>query len=121
MIFKSLESKKDLGVLALRLVIGWRLIAGAWNVISNNGMDGVIDFFNQLHLPMPNTCAYISVYAQFICGVLFIIGLFTRYAAATMIINFAVAIIVYDIHHGIEKAFPAWIILAASFFFLFNG
>lgn len=121
-LYSILESKKDYGTLFLRLIIGWRLVAGTWQVISKDGgMQIVKDFFEQLNVPFPSFSAYTSVYAQFICGILFIIGLWVRPAALVMLINFAVAIAAYDIHHGIEKAFPAWIILACSFFFLLNG
>ena len=116
------ESKKEYGSFFLRFVIGWRLIAGAWLAISIPGnMSGVKDFFEQLNLPFPLISAYASVYAQFICGILFIIGLWVRPAALVMVINFIVAIAMYDIHYGIEKAFPAWAILAGSLFFLLNG
>jgi putative oxidoreductase len=115
-------SNKDYGIFILRLVIGWRLIAGTWHLInSSESMSEVKDFFGQLSLPFPLISAYITVYAQFICGILFLTGLWFRTAGLIMVINFAVAIAVYDIHHSFDKAFPAWIILAGSLFFLLNG
>lgn len=116
------ESRKGYAVIFLRLVIGWRLIAGVWPYVSQSKpMSEVKDFFTQLHLPAPLLSAYLSVYTQFICGILFIIGLWVRPAAVVLIINFAIAIITAHLNEGIEKSFAAWIILAGSLLFLFNG
>jgi len=117
-----LESRRDYAGIFIRLIIGWRLIAGVWSYVSQSKpITEVVDYFTMLHLPAPLFGAYLSVYAQFMCGILFIIGLWIRPAAIVMIINFAVAIIAAHLHDGIEKSFAAWIMLAASFFFLFNG
>jgi putative oxidoreductase len=84
-------------------------------------MSEVSDFFTGLNLPIPLPSAYLSVYAQFVCGILFIIGLWVRTAAIAMLINFLIAIAAAHLHDGIERSFAAWIIFAASVFFLFNG
>lgn len=116
------ELKKAYGVIFLRLVIGWRLMAGVWHyVFQLKPISEVEGFFTTLNLPAPLLSAYLSVYAQFICAILFIIGLWFRPAAMVMIINFTVAIIAAHLNDAIEKSFAAWVILAASCFFLFNG
>ncbi len=116
------EPRRSYGVIFLRLVIGWRLIAGVWDyVIQIKPMSEVAGFFEQLHLPLPAASAFVSVYAQFVCGVLFILGLWTRPAAILMIINFTVAILAAHLQDGIEQSFAAWAILSASVLFLFNG
>ena len=121
-LYRYFEPKKDYGVIFLRLVIGLRLVAGAWVVIkSSEQMAGVEKFFQSLHIPAPGISGYVSVYAQFICGILFIIGLWVRPAALVMIINFIVAIIAAHLKDSLVTAFAPWVILAASFFFLFYG
>lgn len=116
------EARKEYGAIFLRLIIGWRLIAGVLPyVIQSKPISDVTGFFTQLNLPVPMLSAYLSVYAQFICGILLIIGLWVRSAAIVLIINFSVAIIAAHMQDSIEKSFAAWIILAASLFFLFNG
>jgi putative oxidoreductase len=116
------ETKKDYGAIFLRVIIGWRLLAGVWPYVSQaRSINEVKTFFIQLFIPLPLWSAYISVYVQFICGILVIAGLWIRPAALLMIINFSVAILAGHLNDGIEKSFAAWIILAASFFFLFYG
>ena len=100
------ETKTAYGVLFLRLVIGWRLIAGVWDhAIGSKPIAGVSDFFTQLHLPVPGISAVISVYSQFVCGILFILGWWTRPAAMLMIINFSIAIIAAHTNDPIERSF----------------
>lgn len=116
------NARKDYGIIFLRLVIGCRLIVAVWGVVfSWQNMLGVKDFFQSVHIPIPMISAVVAVFAEFICGILYTIGLWVRYAALLMIINFIVAISFVDVHNNFEKAFPAWVILAASVFFLFYG
>ncbi len=116
------ESKKEYGAIFLRLVIGFRLVEGMWNIVFNwQQLVGIKDFFAQINLPVPMISAIVAVYAEFICGIFFIIGLWVREVALIMIINFIVAIAVVDIHNSFEEGFAAWVIIAASIFFLFYG
>ncbi|MEJ7625513.1 MAG: DoxX family protein [Ferruginibacter sp.] len=109
-------------ILFLRIIIGWRLIAGAWPfVMQTKPIEEIKEFFILVHIPFPLLSAYLSVYAQFICGILFITGLWLRPASFVMILNFVVAILAVHLYDGIEKSFAAWVLLAVSFFFLFNG
>ncbi len=43
-------------------------------------------------LRLPELMAPLSVYAQFICGMLLVIGLLTRWAGLLMTLNFVVAV-----------------------------
>lgn len=116
------EARKACGAIFLRLVIGWRVIAGVWPYVGRSKtLSEVESYFSSLHLPIPSLSAYLSVYGQFVCAILFIIGLWVRPAALVMIINFTVAIIAVHLYDGIEKSFAAWVMLTASVFLLFNG
>src|SRR5688500_5408120 len=113
------ENKREYGLLFLRLVIGWRLIAGTWPyAFFAKPISEVEQHFSSLHLPLPLISSYLSVYAQLICGILFIIGLWVRPAAIIMIINFIVAIVAAHLNEPILKSFAAWAMLAAAFTFL---
>jgi putative oxidoreductase len=116
------EAKKEYGPFFLRLVIGWRLIAGTLGyALHNEPIDDVASYFSDLHLPLPQFCAWLAVNAQFICGILFILGWWTLGTAIIMIINFSVAILAAHMNETIQRSFQAWILLAASIFFLFHG
>lgn len=116
------EKRKSFGIISLRVVAGWRLIAGvAGYAFGIKPISEVAGFFEQLHIPIPMLSATISVYAQLICGVLFLIGLWVRPAALIMIVNFIVAIVAAHTHDPIEKSFAAWALLAMSVCLLFNG
>lgn len=116
------DAKKDNGILFLRLVAGWRLIAGTWAyAIHSKPMTEVESFFQSLHLPAPMVSAYAAVYAEIICGVLFIIGLWVRPAAIIMILTFTVAILAAHLKDQIITSFQAWALLAMALCFLFTG
>lgn len=116
------QKKRGYGILVLRLVAGWRLIAGVWAfALFAEPINEMSDFFATLHLPAPAFLAYVSAYADFICGILFILGLWVRPAAIIMIINFTVAIAAAHLQHSIIEAFSAWALLAVSLCLLFEG
>ncbi len=116
------QNKKGYGLFFLRLIAGWRLIAGVWAfVLFVKPINEMSDFFSSLHLPAPLFFAYVSAYADFICGVLYILGLWIRPAAIVMIINFTVAIIAAHLHDSVIGAFSAWALLAMSLCILFEG
>ena len=116
------EAKKGYGALFLRLIIGWRLIDGTQdNVFSWERMLEFEAFLEQHHFAFPLGAAIISVYAQFICGALYISGLFVRPAAIVMIINFLVALLTVHLGTTFLDSFHALIMFFGSVFFLFNG
>jgi putative oxidoreductase len=91
--FASLDRYREYGALALRLAIGYRLIYGTVdNIVSWQKMLEFERFLASLGTPAPLFSAVLSVYAQFICGILFIVGFAVRPAAAVMIVNFIVAL-----------------------------
>jgi len=117
-----LEKNKDVGVFLLRIFIALRLIYGVQdNILSWSRMLEFRDFLQKFHFPLPLSSAVISVYAQFLCAVLILIGWKTRYAALVLIINFMIAWIMVDRHGSIEDMTPALSILFCSFLFLFQG
>jgi putative oxidoreductase len=116
------DRRKDVGVIFLRLIIGWRLIDGTLdNVLSWERMIEFRNFLEQHNVPAPLVAANVSVYAQFVCGILYILGLWTRPAAIIMIINFVAALIIAHIGLTFEQSFDALMMLFGSVFFLFYG
>ena len=117
-----LEKYKECGVIFIRLIVGFHLIYGTQdNVFSYARMEEFASFLSARSVPFPLFSAFLSAYAQFICGILFIVGLATRYAAVAMIINFIAAIIIAHIGDTYPGMFPALMMLAAACFFLLHG
>ncbi len=117
-----LERHSALGVPLFRVFLGATLVYGTQdNVFSNAQMLEFRDFVEQNGFPAPLFSAYLSAYAQFICGLLILAGFATRGAAAVMVVNFAVALAM--VHWGLP--FTANISALAMFFgsllLLFHG
>lgn len=118
----TLEKYKEYGVIFIRLIVGFHLIYGTQdNVFSYARMEEFASFLSARSVPFPLFSAFLSAYAQFICGILFIVGLATRYAAVVMIINFIAALIIAHIGDTYQNMFPALMMLASASFFLLHG
>ncbi|MFN2510583.1 MAG: DoxX family protein [Pyrinomonadaceae bacterium] len=117
-----LEKYKEYGVIFIRLIVGFHLIYGTQdNVLSYARMEEFAGFLSVRGVPFPLFSAFLSVYAQLICGVLFIVGLATRYAAVVMIVNFVAALVIAHIGDTYPNMFAALMMLAAACFFLLHG
>lgn len=117
-----LEKYKEYGVIFIRLVVGFHLIYGTQdNVFSFARMEEFAGFLSARGVPFPLFSAFLSAYAQFICGALFIVGAAIRYAALVMIVNFIAALVIAHIGDSYPNMFPALMMLAASCFFLLHG
>lgn len=84
-------------------------------------MEEFARFLSARSVPFPLFAAFLSAYAQFICGALFMVGAATRYAAVVMVINFIAAIIIAHIGDTYPNTFPALMMLAAACFLLIHG
>jgi putative oxidoreductase len=122
MISTFVDKGKPYAALILRLVIAWRLLAGTWPyIVSSKPVQEVIGYFQSLHLPFPSVSAYLSLYAQFICGIFLAFGWLTRPATTILFINFSVALLVAHLHDPIESSFQAWALWATAIYFFFHG
>lgn len=117
-----LERYKEYGVIFIRLAVGFHLVYGTQdNVFSYARMEEFAAFLSARGVPFPLFSAFLSAYAQFVCGSLFILGLATRYAAAVMVINFVAAILIAHLGDAYPNTFPALMMLAAACFLLLHG
>ena len=113
---------RDYGAVFIRLIVGWHLVYNVQdNILSEARMLEFVVFLQAHGFPFPTFCAYLSVYAQFVCGVLFLLGAFIRPAAVVMIVNFVVAYAMVHWDLAYAHNFPPLMMLAASLFFLFHG
>lgn len=87
-----LSHRVDVALLILRVVAGAHLIFMSQdNVFSWARMLHFRDFLQQFGFPFPLVCAVVSVWAQFLGGIAFILGAFTRAWAPIIAFNFVVA------------------------------
>lgn len=90
----SLDNKTDIALLLIRLTFGFRLIIGTIdNVVSWERMLEFRDFIGSYGWPFPLVCAIVSVYAQLLSGLSWVIGYQVKLASLIMVINFLVAIL----------------------------
>ena len=116
-----LEKYAGYGALLLRLVVGSFLVYGTQdNVFSYARMVEFEHFLAARGVPFPLVAAFVSAYAQFVCGILFILGAATRAAGALMVINFIAAIVIAHRRDSFQGMLAALMMLAAAFFFLLH-
>ncbi len=113
---------RSLAFLLLRLAFCFQLIYGSQdNVLSSERMLEFEKFLTGLQVPYPAIAAPLSVYVQFIGGILLIIGFKIRFAGALIAINFIFALIIAHRGHTYPDMMPAINLLVAGMFFCLAG
>lgn len=119
MLMISLKKYADLPI---RFVVGFHLIYGTQdNVFSWGRMLEFKDFLEHFGMPFPLLSAMVSVYSQFICGVLFIVGYHVKIAGLIMLFNFFVAIILVHLSDPYRAVYPAISMISGALFLVMNG
>jgi putative oxidoreductase len=121
-IHEWLDEHRDMGPLMLRLSLAFVLIYGTQdNVFSLERMHEFRDFLENHGFPYPLFSAYLGVYVQFIGGILLLLGLFTRYVGAVLVVNWIIAIVM--VHWGLPFNHNIGVLamLAGAAFFLIYG
>ncbi len=120
--FGFFERHREKGAFFVRLVVGFVLVYGTQdNVFTHERMIEFRDFQAARRVPLPLFSAYLSAYAQFVCGILYVLGLFVRPAALVMVINFVAALLIAHLDAPLDAARLALCMLFSSLFLLFNG
>lgn len=120
--FGFFKRHREYGAFFIRLVVGFVLVYGTQdNVLSHERMIEFRDFLAARKVPAPLFAAYLSAYAQFVCGILFVVGLAVRPAAAVMVVNFVAALVIAHLDAPLDAARLALCMLFSSLFLLFHG
>ncbi|MBF8962634.1 DoxX family protein [Pontibacter sp. FD36] len=120
--FAFFRRHKAYGVVFLRFAMGIFLIYGVQdNVFSWERMLEFRDFLQAHGVPYPLVAAHLSVYTQFLIGLMLLLGWGVRIAGLLLIINFTAAIIIVHIGQTFPQYYPAAELIFAGFFYLFNG
>lgn len=117
-----LERYGDLSLLALRVLTGAFLVYGTQdNILSAARMQEFVHFLAKHGFAWPELMAPLSVYAQFICGLLFVVGLLTRWAGMLMAFNFVVAVAMVHWGQDFRGWWPAIVLVFISLHFALHG
>lgn len=122
---EGLRGLGDAALLALRVLVGSFLVWGVWdNIASAERMQEFVQFLTALNCPAPDLAAPVSVYAQFICGALILLGLVTRWTGLVMTFNFIVAVALLTLGGGesdFRALFPPLVMIAIPLFLATHG
>ena len=98
----GLDRLSGAALLLLRLYLGAFLVWGVWdNIVSAERMDEFAGFLEAIGSPAPALAAPVSVWAQFLVGVLLIPGLATRWAGLLLAVKFLVAVVLIGTSQGV--------------------
>ena len=114
--------RPDAGALFIRLFAGTFLIYMSQdNVFSSARMDEFERFLSGFGFPLPAAAAPLSVYAQFLAGLCFLLGFGTRIAAAVMVVNFVVALAMVHTRLPFREALDPSAMLACALSLFMTG
>ena len=112
----------EFGPIFVRALVGFHLIYGNWGRLAHRAEYNEFHaLLVRTHFPIPTVLAYVSAGAQVVCGMLFMLGLFTRPAAAIMTINFVAALVMVHWGQPYPRQFLALMMLCTSIFLLLHG
>ncbi|MCE9548866.1 DoxX family protein [Candidatus Nomurabacteria bacterium] len=90
----------DLGILLIRIAIGVVFINAGWLKVSS--MEQVVTGFGSIGIPA--FLAYFVAYAEFLGGILFVLGLFVRYVGVITSVIMLVALFKVHFVNGFSLA-----------------
>ena len=117
-----LDAYRDHCLFLLRVSIGSFLVWGVWdNIISSENMLEFEKFLTNFGFVQPRIMAFLSVWAQFLIGCSFVVGLFVRWAGLLCAFNFVVAIVMVDSLSGIRASFPSLCLVVVGLYLATSG
>ena len=122
LLLTPLDRLGDLGLLLLRCITGAFLIYQSHdNIFSAARMDEFVKFLVQFNFWAPELMAPLSVWWQFIAGIGFILGLFTRWLGLITTFNFLVAVWMVHWPQDFAGWWPALILVCLGLLFATLG
>lgn len=102
------------GMTALRVVLGLIFILHGYPKLFGESAQ-LLAFFESTVLPMPSVMLFIAGVLELVGGILLILGLFTRFVATLLVIEFMVIILFVKLQMGFS-AFEFDLLILASLF-----
>jgi putative oxidoreductase len=110
------------GMFFFRILVSARLIYGTQdNIFSWKQMLEFEHFLAERGVPFPLLGAIISVYVQFICGILFLLGAASRLTGFLLIVNFIAALFIAHRGDTFVGMFQALTMLFAGLLMFLDG
>jgi putative oxidoreductase len=81
-------------LLFVRVYWGWQLWQSGWGKLHN--LDKVTEFFTSLNMPAPAQMAVFIACVEFLGGILFALGAFSRLTSVVLTVNLTMAYILAD-------------------------
>jgi putative oxidoreductase len=122
LLLPSLQRYADASLLLMRVAVGSFLVWGVWdNISSSDHMQEFVNFLAKFGFPAPAFMARLSVWVQFVIGILFVLGGLTRWAGILCAVNFAVAIAMVDRFAGVRGAFASACLILIGLYLATRG
>jgi putative oxidoreductase len=94
------ESWRDIAFTLVRVTIGYIFFMHGWGKITGAGVAGVTTYMGNQGLEPATAFALAAMFLEVVGGICIIIGLFTRFFAAAMAIELAIAFLVVHFKAG---------------------
>ena len=88
------------GLVPLRVVVGLVFLMHGYAKLFTMGLAGTTDMMQHMGIPMPQASAVVVTTVELLGGAALILGLFTRWAAAALAIDMAVAVVMVKLPGG---------------------
>jgi len=93
-------SPQSWGLAVLRIVVGTVFFAHGYQKLFKFGFHGVAGMLGHIGIPLPGFFAVVLTLVEFVGGILLILGLATRLAAALVAIDMLVALLAVHLKNG---------------------
>ena len=94
------DSRVDLGIALLRVLLGILFIAHGGQKIFSFGLGTVTSGFSQMGIPMASITAPLVAIVELVGGIALVLGLFTKIAAILLAIDMIGAILLVHLRNG---------------------
>lgn len=119
------KSSQDWGLLILRIAVGLIFAVHGAQKFFLFGIDGTAGFLGSVGVPLPQIAAIVLIIIELLGGLALLIGLGTRYVAALLAVDMAVALLTVHLPNGffVDGGGMEFVLvlLAGSLFFALNG
>ena len=92
----------DVVLLIVRLLVGFAMLSHGFPKLQMLMSGEEIQFFNFLGLGQ-KTSLFLAVFAEFVCSIFLILGLFTRWASFFLLFTMLVAVLIIHAPDGFDK------------------